>query len=165
MNLDEVVASNVRRLREDQNLSIVDLAERMGVGRHLVYDMERPRPGADQRQFTFWDLVALCVALGTTLFELVLPPKGVVVDELETGEDSEWTRAARRAGFDQVADAMYGDGRTKLGWVLFGVDGSKLDQKFLKVMIEAGQSQAARREAIIREITAEMLQRIEKETK
>jgi transcriptional regulator with XRE-family HTH domain len=163
MTLDEVVAANVRRIRESHELSVAELAERMGVGRHLVYDMERPRPGAEQRQFTFWDLVSLCSALGTTLFELVLPPKGVVVYELETGENSEWTRAARRAGLNEVAEAVYGDGRTKLGWVLFGMDGSNVTPESLEVLMEAGQTEAARREAFLRGITAEMWKLIKEE--
>jgi transcriptional regulator with XRE-family HTH domain len=163
MTLDEVVAENVRAIREDRGLSVADLAERLGVGRHLVYDMERPRPGAAQRQFTFWDLVALCHALETTLFELVLPEKGVVVDELETGENTEWARAARAAGFEEVADAVYGDGRAKLGWVLFGVDGSKIDSKAIEALMAKGRAQAERREVLVREITTEIWQRITEE--
>lgn len=163
MNLDEVVAANVQRLREEKGWSVSELARELEVGRHLVYDMERPRPGADQRQFTLWDLVALCDALGTTLFELVLPPKGVVVDELETGEKSEWARAARRAGMGEVATAVYGDGRTKLGWVLFGMDGSAIDSKSLEMLMKAGRQQAARREEIIKGVTKEMWERITEE--
>ena len=76
MSFDEVVAANVRRIREDQGLSVAKLAKKLGLGRHVVYDFERPRPGAAQRAFLWSEIVTLCTVLGVTIFELVLPPEG-----------------------------------------------------------------------------------------
>jgi transcriptional regulator with XRE-family HTH domain len=83
--VDEVIAANVRRIREEKGLSVAELAERMTVGRHLIYDFERPRPGADQRQFLWRDVVNLCLALGVTVFDLALPNDGDYVLQ-EVGE-------------------------------------------------------------------------------
>ncbi len=74
MTVDEVVAKNVRRLREKAKLPKSELAERLGVSRHLAYDMERKREGRDQRHFSWEDIIRLCGALEVTVPELVLPP-------------------------------------------------------------------------------------------
>lgn len=119
MNLDEVVAANVRRIREDQKLSVADLADRLHVGRHIVYDYERPRPGAGQRQFLWSDLVKLCDALKVTLYELVLPPAGETVTSGTIG-----LSALARTARDQ-------DSRTRLGWMLFGLNVGEAESKTL----------------------------------
>lgn len=92
--------------------SVTDLAQRMGVGRHLIYDFERPRAGADQRQFMWRDIVHLCIGLDVTLPELVLPPEG---KDGATIED-----------FDpriHIVVGSYTDsGRNQLGLVLLGLN-------------------------------------------
>jgi hypothetical protein len=78
MNLDEIVAQNVTRLREDKSppWSVAELAKLLGVSRHRVYDYERPRKGAQQRPFLWQEIVNLCGVFNVTIFELVLPEKG-----------------------------------------------------------------------------------------
>lgn len=117
MTIDEMIARNVRRVREARGLSVAQLAARLKVGRHLVYDYERPRPGAEQRQFLWSDLLKLCSSLQVTLFELVLPPAGVELERPGMVEEL-WPIAA---------DVTGKDARSRLGWLLFGVDGNKLD--------------------------------------
>jgi hypothetical protein len=51
--LDEIVAANVRRLREDNKWKPSTLASEMGLPKHVVYDMERPRKGQQQRGFSW----------------------------------------------------------------------------------------------------------------
>jgi transcriptional regulator with XRE-family HTH domain len=82
--IDEVVAANVSRLRDKATLSVQQLADRLDVSRHLVYDMEGNRSGRAQRSFTLGDLVRLCDALDANLFELVLPPEGVRLRLIES---------------------------------------------------------------------------------
>jgi transcriptional regulator with XRE-family HTH domain len=125
MNVDQAIAHNVKRIRQDRGLSVAQLAKRLHVGRHLVYDYERPRPGAQQRQFLWSDLVKLCSALQVTLFELVLPPAGVELDTGSTARD--WVQE-----LSPIAGEVTGkDARSRLGWMLFGVDGSHLDSDAL----------------------------------
>ncbi len=78
MNLNEIVAQNVTRLREDDSRgwSVAELAKLLGVSRHRVYDYERPRKGAQQRPFLWQEIVNLCGVFNVTIFELVLPEKG-----------------------------------------------------------------------------------------
>lgn len=88
MSPDEVVAGNVKRIRERRSLSIQQMADRLGVSRALAYDMEGPRGDREQRQFTWTDLVWVCDALSTNVFELVLPPEDVQIrleKSLKTG--------------------------------------------------------------------------------
>lgn len=162
MELNEVVAANVRRVREERGLSVAELAELLAVGKHRVYDYERPRKGEKQREFTLWDLFSLCVVLETTLFELLLPPEGVEVDGVSS---EDWmVRGARAAGLHETAEdldsvAHRGD-RRNIGRILFGVDGSKLDSTALETLVAMGRKEQERREQIIRGLTAEMWQRI-----
>lgn len=80
---DEIIAANVRRIREDEKKwSVSTLASELGLPKHVVYDMERPRKGQKQRSFSWIDLVALCKALETNLYELVLPPEGRLREDL-----------------------------------------------------------------------------------
>jgi len=76
MDIDRVVAHNLRRLREEKGVSVAELARDLGVGKHLIYDFERPRRGKEQRQFLWSEIVMLCRGLGVTIFELVLPASG-----------------------------------------------------------------------------------------
>ena len=106
MSLDQVVAHNVRRIRKEKGIGVSELANRMGVGRHLIYDFERPRPGAEQRQFSWADIVSLCGHLNVTLPELVFPPETEFVVEIEE--------------LTELAPLVAGMARNRLGWVLFG---------------------------------------------
>lgn len=76
MQIDGAVAANVKRLREERKWSTADLAGRLGVGRHITRDYERPRKGAPQRQFLWEEIVNLCAVFNVTIFQLVLPPEG-----------------------------------------------------------------------------------------
>jgi transcriptional regulator with XRE-family HTH domain len=126
MTVDEVIARNVRRVREARGLSVGQLADRLSVGRHLVYDYERPRPGAEQRQFLWSDLVKLCGALQITVFELVLPP---------TGEEVDMLGPAVTELFPIAAEVTGQDARSRLGWMLFGVDGNNLNATNLEKLV------------------------------
>jgi hypothetical protein len=55
---------------------VAELAEKLGVSRHRVYDYERPRKGAKQRSFLWQEIVNLCAVFDVTIFELVLPEEG-----------------------------------------------------------------------------------------
>lgn len=79
MQLDEIIASNLRRIREERDLPKTQLAERLDMGRHRVQDFERPRRG-NVHSFKWSELVALCDALECSIFELVLPGEGEVID-------------------------------------------------------------------------------------
>lgn len=110
MTLDEVVAANVRRIRKERGWSVVELANRLGVTPHRVCDYERARSGHEQRAFSWVELVALCLALRTTLFDLVLPPAEVELDLYYF---------KGFLGRTDPVDEM--DDRTRLGWDVFGV--------------------------------------------
>lgn len=91
MTLDEVIAANVRALRRRDNLRVEALAAKLGIGAAVVRDMERPRTDRGQREFRWSELVALCAAFNVTLFDLVLPPAGIEIEDVrqmvtETGE-------------------------------------------------------------------------------
>lgn len=161
MHINKVAADNVRRIREEKGLTVAELAERLGVGKHKVYDYERPRKGSAQREFTLMDLFDLCLVLETNLFELLLPPVGVTVDELAS---EEWFQeAARRAGLNLPDDALMLADRREVGQILFGIDGEKLDASYLDGIASWGRKERARREKIIEGITKEMWERIEEE--
>lgn len=127
--LDQIVAANLRRLRKQRNLSISNVAVTLGVGGHIVRDMERPRSGRPQREFSWLELVALCGVFDTNLFELVLPDEGVEVADarrfLLTDSDS-----PGMASYHPNAQI----GRDGLGWRLFGVAGNDLTPKVLEQM-------------------------------
>lgn len=123
MSFDEVVAANLRRIREEKGLSVAELAEALGVGRHAVYDFERPRKGAQQRQFLWSEIVNLCAVFDVTIFELVLPEKGhrtvpdawkhlpLVVPSVVDAEGSDEMRAHwRRDDRGMLLDVLIGPG-------------------------------------------------------
>ena len=119
MTLDQVIASNVTRLRETKRWTMNDLADRLDVSRHDVLAYEGRRADRPQRPFRWSELVALCYVLKVTLFELVLPA------------DSE-TEVREPALFPlQIVDvAGFGWPRSEeLGYGLFGVAGDKLLKK------------------------------------
>ena len=119
MTSDQVIALNVRRLRDEAGISIRELADLLGVGEHVARDYERPRKGQPQRQFLWIDLVRLCYVLDVTLFDLVLPPEGVEVDGFAV-RDEAGIKAATSLGRGQVVEWLQADGRSKLTDILFG---------------------------------------------
>ncbi len=86
--IDEVVAGNLQQIRKKREIGVTELARSLGVGRAVIYDMEGSAEGRKQRnkraqrEFRLSDLMALCGALDTTLFELVLPEEGQKVRDL-----------------------------------------------------------------------------------
>ncbi len=124
--LDEIVADNVVRLRKDLRLTVESLARLIGVKPHVVYDMQRAQRGRPQRAFNWTELVALCGALNTTLFDLVLPPEGVQIAGIGdfpgrmADSDSEFIYGPG----EMVADAGP-TGRDGLSWMLFGLPAEK----------------------------------------
>lgn len=173
MTVDEVVASNIKRIREAKGLGRRDLADRLGVGLHLARDLERPRAGQPQRAFSWSELVALCQALETNLFDLVLPADirneageveltadEITVDELDRATDSQLAAAARKVGADEFADMIDRPDRAVLGWILFGVDGRKLDPEGFREHVE---KENARRRQVADALTPELLKRIRKQ--
>lgn len=123
LRFDEVVAANVRRIREEQGLSVAELAKKLGLGRHVVYDFERPRQGAAQRAFLWSEIVTLCAVLDVTIFELVLPPEGhrtvpagwehlplVIPDAVETQGSPLMKAHWRRDDRGMLLDVLIGPG-------------------------------------------------------
>ncbi len=116
MTLDQVIASNVHRLRNEKHWTRQDLADRLGVTRHVVRDYEGRRAGRAQRPFRWTEIVALCYVLRVTLYELVLPA------------DSD-TEVQDPALYPFPIGDVAGGGwprRHDLGYGLFGVPGDKL---------------------------------------
>lgn len=151
--LDEIVASNVRMLREARGLSTSKVAELMGVSRYLVYDMERPRGGREQREFSWTELVTLCGVLNTTLYELVLPPPDVEVwgDVVRYITDDEIVLSTRWTTEESsVAEVELHGGRQGLSWRVFGV-GEKLTPSVVLKLTENARSESARRLAQLEE--------------
>lgn len=159
MTLDEVIAANVRRRREELNLSVADLAGRLDVGKHLVYDLERPRAGQQQREFAWSELVELCRALETNLFDLVLPPEDVKVEfyNFDTSGDVDLSAAAQRAGAGELAEILDRPDRAILGWLLFGVDGRDLDPEMFRSFVEKANRE---RRQVLDAVTPEMWRKI-----
>ena len=148
LTLAEIVARNVRDVRKKKRrLSVHQLAGKLGVGEHIVRDMERPRKGQSQREFTWSELVALCGALDTNLFELVLPPEDVEVAD---------ARKFLLTDTDSPDVAVYHPnaqiGRDGLGWRVFGVPGNSLTPEVLKQMASNLSDEYDRRISRVEEI-------------
>lgn len=158
MTFDEVVAHNVNRLRSDKRLPVAKLAEQLGVKPHVIYDFEGTRKEKPQRHFRWEEIVDLCYHLETNLFELVLPPQGVEIEGIAKSED--W-RVRKRTGEPVGSVGFEYDARTELGWILFGIPPEMLTPDKLGALAVAGEKEIARREEIIREMTAEMLRRLD----
>jgi hypothetical protein len=126
MTLDEIVAYNVLRKREERRLSVATLAGLLGVKPHVVYDMQTSQRGRPQRAFRWQELAALCGALHTNLIELVLPPEGVQVAGIDemfgTIADSDYEYRVET----EPALTVYQEGptgRDGLSWLLFAQPG------------------------------------------
>ena len=135
LSLDEVIAHNVRRLREARSWSVTELAAALGVGRHAVYDYERPRRGR-QHAFLWAELVRLCSVLECSLFELVLPKLEIQLDvptRMLRGRETKVIHGPRETlesgdleGFRTLPAT-----RTDLSWLLFHLSPEALDKKIL----------------------------------
>lgn len=68
MNLKDLLAANVRRLRQDSGLTQEDLADRTGLSSRYVGSIERARVSASVTV-----LGKLADALGVEAFELIKP--------------------------------------------------------------------------------------------
>lgn len=122
MNLDEVVAANVRRLREQKGWSVADLAERVGVRRQVAYDFERARPGQTQRAFKWSEIVRLCEVFHATLFDLVLPPWGARLPGLDGIELTTEIHPGWKLSPGNPPVAVLVDYRKQLSRTLFGLE-------------------------------------------
>lgn len=138
MTPDEVVALRVKELVEsDRDLSTKVLAERLGIGEDQARDMQRPRRGRPQRKFTWEELVRVCVALDTNLFELVLPPP----DSSVTGY---------RKAFGPFTGEVDRDGFAR---DIFGFPLGKLTPDFLSLLLDRiGQERGQRKAELESEI-------------
>ena len=96
--LDTVIATNMKKLRERQELSQVELARRLGCSRHRVMELEG-RQGGRRPAFTWQTLLALCQILECPIWELVLPP-----DEVDVKIDGQFVRVATR---EYLADILF----------------------------------------------------------
>ena len=120
--LDDVIARNMRTLREDRAWTQGELAEWLGYSRHRVMDLE----GANKRRrprFTWETLVALCDVLDCALWDLVLPAEGDTVDirGVRDRRLEGWRKDSRRHQIDHVT-------RNDLARWLFTLDAEHLDQ-------------------------------------
>lgn len=126
MTLDEVVGANVAALRRREAMGLgittAGLAQVLGVGEAVVRDMERPRKDRARREFRWSDLVALCAAFNTTLFDLVLPPEGVEVSDLRQVVTEEGEPFTLLAPGQSRKDRVEHVDRKALSWHLFGLE-------------------------------------------
>jgi hypothetical protein len=127
-------------------MSISDLAERLGaegldVGEHVVRDFERPRKGQPQRSFSWEEIVALCYAFDTTLFELVLPPEGLVHDATK----------AIAAAANNPDLIRKGDARYQMSWKLFGLPTKYTTPDKLLWFLEEREKETERRKEILQD--------------
>ena len=117
MELDQVIAGNVTRLREAQGWTMQDLADRLDVRRHDVLAYEGRKADRPQRSFRWPELVSLCYAFKVTLYELVLP-----------ADSHTEVREPALLHFP-VGEVAFGFGwprRAGLGLRLFGISGDVL---------------------------------------
>jgi transcriptional regulator with XRE-family HTH domain len=111
MTPDEVIADNLRRIREEAGLSPGELADRLpGVSRTTIYDYERPRQGRKAHRFTWTELLALSRALECSISELVKGSSGDV-EEMLGGEYQALRREAAREAEKAIKEAL-----GELGW-------------------------------------------------
>ena len=151
--LDEIIAGNVRRLREDKkDWTITQLARALGVRRPVVYDMEGARNDRSQREFKWSDLVALCGVLETTLFELVLPPEGVKVAGAHPRMIPEG---------DIEAWPFRSFGRDGLSGHLFGVGVEMLSPEVLEQFAAHAKALRTKRNDLVQVLASQYLKEIE----
>ena len=129
--VDQVIAANLRRLRENRGLSRRQLAELLTsltgekVADTRIIALEGARgPGRPLRSATWVELVQLCLALDVELYDLVLPPGGEVVqlpvvDLILDHPEREQVKVA----VDRTAD------REELSALIFGMPVELVDSK------------------------------------
>ena len=131
MTLDQVIASNVTRLREARNWTVTALARELSVTRHDVLSYEGRRPDRPQRPFRWTELVELSYIFGARMYELVLPADsdmtvdigGTALVSLPLEELAFWLESLEDAPTDW---AGRGPRSKELGLALFGAPGDKL---------------------------------------
>lgn len=162
LSLDEIVARNVRFLRKDRDLSVRELAAKLGVSRSQVYDMERPRPGREQREVKWSELVALIDALGVTLFELVLPPEGVALarGEVILGILRSDATIEDELDADYVGEPLEGH---DVSLALFGISEFATDPDVVAKFAANMREEKETRMAIMQEAMEVVLQRMDEE--
>ena len=154
--LDEIIATNVRRIRkEEKEWSVTKLAAVLGVSRHHVYDLERPRPDRPQREFKWSDLVALCGAFETTLFDLVLPPEDVKVRDLKR-----FPGIISDEGDMRPLPPFRSVGRNGLSAHLFGVGDTLLSPEALKDFADRARVARANRDAVVQELASQYINEV-----
>lgn len=155
--LDQVIAYNVRRLREERGWSRGWLAAYLGVGRHYVYDLEGGRADRSQREFKWSDLVGLCAVFQVTLFDLVLPPEGVILSTDPRWIGDKWgeliiAHAAAAAG-EEIPNLAFD--RAKLGALVFG---APVSPEMVKDLARRVASRLEAQEAVIAEAAERLTQ-------
>jgi transcriptional regulator with XRE-family HTH domain len=174
LTLDEIIASNVQRLRNTKGWTVTELARELGVSRLVVYDMEGSRDDRQQREFKWSDLVALCGALNTVLFELVLPQEGVFI----AGVESFPRMIVDRPSLDRVAKGVvrrFGSGgpeegatwpralsepvvgRDGLSTRLFGTSVAGFSSQAMALIVEKATAAKRKRDSQLEELEAEYL--------
>jgi len=147
---DEVVAENLRRLRDERNLTRDALAAQLTENsddewsRWKIVDLEGARSKKTKkppRPATWADLVALALALEVTIFDPVLPDAGdtqVIVSHRSETEQSKFPDddsvpeelrgkpKTRTIGYNHRSD------RDEMGKLLFGLPGSSLTAENLE---------------------------------
>ena len=161
LTLDEIVAMNMSRLRRERNLTVSELARGLGISRPQVYDMERPRPGRSQREFRWRELVSLCRTLDTTLFELVLPPEGTLLDE---GEEIIGI-LDRNASADDELDDFKAEplDRYDMSLGVFGLPGDLTEADKLRQVLEKLRIEKQRRRRIFNEAFEYLFETLDEE--
>lgn len=153
---DQVVAENVRRLRDDEEWSMAELAERLGKKPHDVLAFEGQRNDRSQRPFRWTELVELAYVFRVPLFDLVLP------DDAETEIYPEGT-ALMRLPLGEVAAGW--PRRDDLGYRLFGIGGDLLWSKHARDTLANKVREAAEaREALLRDASDALREAAEKLT-
>ena len=152
LTLDEVVAYNIKELRESRGWTPTELAETLTAvlerpyTRFTVYDLE----GRRKREIRWTELAALCSIFGVSLWRLVLPKEGDEVNtRIATGDvtgvdltdlPSDDPDLAAIGATKGVVWHAY-PSRDDLAWRLFGMNSYTLEAEatqFLRTIQEKG---------------------------
>lgn len=150
--LDEIIGDNVERLRKARGLEVPALAKALGVGRSVVYDMEGFRKGRRRREFKWSDLVALCGALETTVFELVLP----VDDQKVAGLEDLPGMIPDQEGMRNVPPFAE-IGRDGLSARLFGAGPAMLSPEALENYAKKAKKERTKRDEAVQELASNFI--------
>jgi hypothetical protein len=150
--LDQVVARNMIRLREERRWSPTDLAKRLGY-KHVnpVSAREGRLKDRGQYQFLWQDIVALCLVFDVPIAELVLPEDEATRVSLGTGATAGLTIGDM--GTDWPA-------REQLGQRLFGQSGDELWERRQQHALRS-RADRARLEGQLRRLSETVTRRLE----